>query len=70
MQEIERALSDHELIKVKVAVGGPETRKATSDEICARTGADLVQSTGAVLLLLRRAKEPDPRLSNLIRHTL
>ena len=68
--EIERALSDHELIKVKIAVGDRETRQATADEICARTGAELVQSTGGVLLLLRRAKQPDPRLSNLIRHTL
>ena len=70
MLEIERALTDHELIKVKVAVGGREARQAVTEEICAKTGAELVQSTGAVLLLLRRSAEPDPRLSNLIRHSL
>jgi RNA-binding protein len=70
VQEIERALSDHELIKVKLVVGGPDARRTVSEEICAKTGADLIQSTGAVLLLLRRSKEPNPRLSNLIRHRL
>jgi RNA-binding protein len=66
--EIERALTDHELIKVKVAVGGKADREAMADDICARTGAELVQATGGMLLLLRRAPEPDPRLSNLLRY--
>ena len=68
MVEIKRALSDHELIKVKVAVGGKEDRVAVAEEICATTGAELVQSTGGMLLLLRRSPEPDPRLSNLLRY--
>ena len=68
--EIERALTDHELIKVKVAVGDRAARAAVAEAICTRTGAELVQSTGAVLLLLRRTPAPDPKLSNLIRHTL
>ena len=66
--EIERALSDHELIKVKLAVGGKDAREAVAEDICARTGAELVQSTGGMLLLLRRTAQPDPRLSNLLRH--
>ena len=70
MLEIERALSDHELIKVKVAVGDRATRQGVADEICASTGAELVQVTGGILLLLRRSAQPDPRLSNLIRHPL
>ena len=68
MQEIERALTQHELIKVKVAVGGKADRAAVADAICATTGAELVQSTGGVLLLLRHSAQPDPRLSNLLRH--
>ena len=67
MAELERALTDHELIKVKVAVGGKADREQVADDICARTGAELVQSTGGMLLLLRRAPQPDPRLSNLLR---
>lgn len=68
MAEIERALTDHELIKVKLAVGGKDAREAVAEDICARTGADLIQSTGGMLLLLRRTAKPDPRLSNLLRH--
>jgi RNA-binding protein len=67
LQEIQRALGDHELIKVKISVGSRETRNALTDELCRQTGATLVQSIGNIVLLLRRAKQPDPRLSNLMR---
>ena len=65
--ELERALSDHELIKIKLAVGSREARTAVAQEICDRCGAQLVQSVGNVLIVLRRTAKPDPRLSNLIR---
>jgi RNA-binding protein len=67
MAEIDRALSDHELIKVKLAADSREARAALAKEISARTGAELVQSIGNVVLLLRRCAKPDPRLSNLIK---
>ena len=66
--ELERALNDHELIKVKLVVGDREARQAVAESICAQTGAALIQSMGGILLLLRRTAKPDPRLSNLIRH--
>lgn len=65
--ELERALTDHELIKVKLAAGSREQRSALGALICERCGAQLVQSIGNVILILRRAARPDPRLSNLIR---
>lgn len=65
--EIDRALGQHELIKIKLAVGGKEARTAVSEEICQRAGAELIQSIGNIILVLRRSAEPDPRLSNLIR---
>ncbi len=65
--EINRGLEDHELIKVSVKVGDRDVRKAVSAEICERTGAELVQSIGHAILLLRPAKKPDPKLSNLLR---
>lgn len=65
--EIERALTDHELIKIKLAVGEREARDAVTLDICERTGAQLVQSIGSVALLLRRTAAADPRKSNLIR---
>jgi|TARA_R100000005_G_scaffold71620_1_gene39146 RNA-binding protein len=67
LQEVLRALGDHELIKVKIAVGDRDTRSAVTEALCTQTGATLVQSIGNVVLLLKRAKQPDPRLSNLMR---
>jgi RNA-binding protein len=65
--ELERALNDHELIKLKLAVGSREARSAVTEEICASLGAQLVQSIGNVVVILRRTQKPDPRLSNLLR---
>ena len=67
LAEIDRALNQHELIKIKLAVGGKDAKTAVSREICERAGAELVQSIGNMILVLRRTAEPDPRLSNLIR---
>jgi len=65
--ELDRALTQHELIKVKLAVGGREAKASVSQELCDHTGAEIVQSIGNVVLVLRRAEKPDPKLSNLIR---
>ena len=65
--ELERALNDHELIKVKLAVGDREARAEMGRQLCAETGAELVQQVGNTILILRRSPQPDPRLSNLIR---
>ncbi|MEP1469676.1 MAG: ribosome assembly RNA-binding protein YhbY [Halieaceae bacterium] len=67
ISEVDRALSDHELIKIKLAVGDKDARNAVAEELCARVNAQLIQSIGNVLLVLRRTSEPDPRKSNLIR---
>ncbi|MEH6635431.1 MAG: YhbY family RNA-binding protein [Halioglobus sp.] len=65
--ELDRALNDHELIKVKLSLGSREARAETTQEVCKQTGADIVQSIGNVILIVRRTAKPDPRLSNLIR---
>ena len=65
--EIERALTDHELIKVKLVADDRDSKKALTEAICADHKAELVQSVGHVLLLFRKSKTPDPRLSNLLR---
>lgn len=67
MAELDRALTQHELVKVKLAVGGREARAEITDELCGKAGAELVQSIGNVILILRRADKPDPKLSNLMR---
>ena len=65
--EIDRALTDHELIKIKLAVGERDAKKQVIEEICDRLEAENVQTIGHILLLFRAAKKPDPRLSNLLR---
>lgn len=67
LTELHRALKDHELIKIKLAVGSREVRAETIDQICEQTGATLVQGIGNTALLLLRSKKPDPKLSNLVK---
>ena len=68
MEELNRALSDHELIKVKVAIGDRDDRAQLIETLAKDSGAELVQTIGKIAVLLRRNKKPNPKLSNLIRH--
>jgi RNA-binding protein len=67
LAEIDRALNDHELIKVKLAVGDSSAKRQVTDAICEQLSAQVVQSIGHVVLLLKKAEKPNPRLSNLLR---
>jgi len=67
MQELDRALDDHELIKVKVASNDREARAEIINELCSQSGAELVQTIGKIAIVMRRAKQPNPKLSNLSR---
>jgi RNA-binding protein len=53
LAEVDRALTAHELIKVKIGADDREQRVAIGDEICARTGAAAVHRVGKVLILWR-----------------
>jgi RNA-binding protein len=66
-KEINRALEDHELIKLKLVVAERDEKKRLADSICTQFKAECVQSIGNILLLYRAAKKPDPKLSNLKR---
>jgi RNA-binding protein len=55
--EVDRALTAHELVKVKVGVADRPQRVAMGDEICARTGATAVHRVGKVLILWRPRPE-------------
>ena len=57
--EVDRALTAHELIKVKVAGADREAREALCDEICARADAADVQRVGKVLVLWRKRDDDD-----------
>jgi len=51
--EIERALNDHELIKVKLR-GDREVRKAWAQSIAGQCNAELVQSIGQVACFYKK----------------
>jgi RNA-binding protein len=58
--EIDRALTAHELVKVRILGDDRERREAIGDEMCEKTGAAPVQSVGKVLVLWRpKSEEPD-----------
>ncbi len=63
--ELNRALEDHELIKVKLAINDREERAATAESLCAQTGAELVQEIGKIALIFRAAKKPNSKKSNV-----
>lgn len=65
MAEIERALEDHELIKVKIAIAERESRKAVVQALINDCHAELIQEIGKVALIFREAKKPHPVKSNI-----
>lgn len=66
--EIDRALAAHELLKIKLVTADRDTRKALTEQICRSAGASCIQSVGHVILIYRAAADPDPKLSNVLRH--
>ena len=52
--ELDRALTDHELVKVSARVGERSARDAALDEMAARTASELVQRIGHVGVFYRR----------------
>ena len=66
--ELDRALNDHELIKIRITVSDREAKLALVDEICKTTGAEPVQVIGKMVILLRRNRTPNANLSNLVRY--
>jgi RNA-binding protein len=52
--ELDRALTDHELVKVSARVGERESRNAALGEMAGRTASELVQRIGHVGVFYRR----------------
>ncbi|RZU38292.1 RNA-binding protein [Fluviicoccus keumensis] len=69
LAEIERALEDHELIKVRIGGEDREARREAIEAIAAQTRSEAVQIIGKIVLLYRAAKNPHPKLSNVLRHS-
>jgi RNA-binding protein len=52
--ELDRALTDHELVKVSARVGERESRDVALGEMATRTASELVQRIGHVGVFYRR----------------
>ncbi|MCK9237499.1 MAG: ribosome assembly RNA-binding protein YhbY [Thiopseudomonas sp.] len=67
MAELDRALNDHELIKIQLRIAEREDRQAILTELCQQSSAILVQSIGKMALIYRKNPKANPKLSNLQR---
>jgi RNA-binding protein len=67
MAEIERALEDHELIKVRIGGEDREARREAIEVMVTTTKSQAVQIIGKIVLLYRAAKKPNAKLSNILR---
>ena len=57
LDEINTALTAHELIKVSISGSDKSNRRDISEQICQASGADLVQMIGLISILYRPAPE-------------
>jgi len=55
--EIDRALTDHELIKIRINALDKEEKKATLAAICEATQAEAVQLIGKIGILYRKTEK-------------
>ncbi len=65
INEVNRALDDHELIKIKINSESREEKQLLIDELSTKIDAELVQTIGKTALLFRLAKKPKEKLSNI-----
>lgn len=67
IEEVGRALHDHELIKIKIPAGSSDARKECANTLAEATESEVIHHIGRMVLLLRKNPEPNPKLSNLAR---
>jgi RNA-binding protein len=65
--ELERALNDHELIKVKVSCADREQKQNLIQELVSTCHCELVQTIGKIALVYKAAAKPNQKLSNVAR---
>ncbi len=65
--EINRALQDHELIKIKIASNDRDARQLMLAEAESTLKFNVIQKIGKIALIYKPAKEPNKKLSNLHR---
>ena len=70
VEEIHRALNDHELIKIRLTGVERDEKKELLSTLESRLNASVIHAVGHMALLLRPNPEAKPKLSNLKRHGL
>ena len=65
LDEVRRALHDHELIKVKFAVGDRDTKRQLIAALCEQCNCVLVQQIGHIALVYQENPQARPGLSNV-----
>ncbi|MBD7976235.1 MULTISPECIES: YhbY family RNA-binding protein [Pseudomonas] len=68
LAELERALADHELIKIQFRIAERDDRHAVIVELCQAANCELVQSIGKMALVYRKNPNANRQLSNVHRH--
>lgn len=56
-KEIDRALTDHELIKIRIATNDREVRRALFAELAEANAAEVVQMIGNIGVIYRKNRE-------------
>ena len=54
LAEIDRALTDHELIKVRINIADREQKQQLTKTICEQASAQLVQTIGHIIVIYRK----------------
>lgn len=62
IQEIDRSLSHHELIKVRISGVERNEKTKTANEICQETNSELINIIGHIAILYRAGKKPTIKL--------
>ena len=57
VNELDRALTDHELVKVSARIGERSARNAALEDLAVRTASALVQRVGKVGVFYRQRKD-------------
>lgn len=55
MRELELSLEHHELMKIRISGAERDSRRRMIDDICERSGAELVQAIGNIALIYRKS---------------
>jgi RNA-binding protein len=68
IEETERALNEHALIKVKVFDNDRAIRREIANELAQKTGAMGLQKIGKIAVLYRKNPKANAKLSNVSRY--